>query len=293
MASGLVEWGIERSAELLALVDASYPDDRLTLDEIESACWGEARVVLGRADGSAAISLRTEAERAVIEVVAERGDRSGPDAATPRLLGAAAAFARARAVAEIAVGGSMPDHLWPGLTAGGEDLVGSLVAGGYDRFDEVQVLAVPTSFRSSAEIQPPVVRVVRVVDDDQAAEVSHWISTRLPGGAGIVSRAIAQATCFAAVHPRSGVVVGVLVHSVGRDGWIGPVVVADDHRQEGVGRRLLAEACRDLMIAGLSEAPLACDIGATGSSWPDRFLESVGARPWRMFQRWRIDLTMP
>ena len=32
--SGVVEWGSDRAAELLDLVDVAYPDDRLTRDEL-------------------------------------------------------------------------------------------------------------------------------------------------------------------------------------------------------------------------------------------------------------------
>ncbi len=305
----IVEWGIERAGELLDLVDVAYPGDRVTLDELEAACWGpveldgQPRVVLGRADGSAALALRLEGRCAAIGAVAASPAPS-PDESVAGLIAELVAVASATAEAwgavGLFVGGSVPDHLWPGLTELEQPLIGALGAAGFTPIEGARIDSVPTTFRSAV---PADITLVDVFDADLVDATRAWVMATKPAIEPWVRRSIAQATCAVAVERATGRVVGVGAHSVGRDGWIGPVVVADGFRRGGVGSALVAHAARDLMVAGFGEAPLAwCALesgagaggvdgpgGVTGV-WPAGFLDHIGARPWRTFRRWQLAL---
>lgn len=287
--AGLVEWGVERASELLDLVDAGYPDDRLTLDEIETACWAEdgagsnERMVLGRPDGSAAIALRTDAGRTTVLAASSQSAFGG-------LVSDAVAAAHDHGSTEVVIGGSVPDGLWPGISSPPPTLVAALTSRGFEPLEDVTIASVPTTFRADP---PPGTTVLRVIDTEGATRLRHWLATQAPGCEAVVERAIDQATCLAAIDDEVATVGGVVAHSVGRDGWIGPVLVAGSCRRNGIGSALVAAAARDLMVAGFDAAPLAWHASQEADpawDWPPSFLRAIDARPWRSYRRWRLDL---
>lgn len=70
-------------------------------------------------------------------------------------------------------------------------------------------------------------------------------------------------------------VVGVATHSIARAGWTGPFLVEVDQRRRGVGRALLGQVCRDLMIAEFDHVI----VGEVPDEGAVAFLGAVAAEP--------------
>jgi GNAT superfamily N-acetyltransferase len=71
--------------------------------------------------------------------------------------------------------------------------------------------------------------------------------------------------------------VGFACHSVNRAGWFGPTGTDPARRGAGVGHALLAEVCRDAMVAGYADVEI---------SWigPMRFYAKAGGAVSRVFR---------
>ncbi len=126
----------------------------------------------------------------------------------------------------------------------------------------------PTSFRAAP---PTGVVIRRVVHDDDVTAVILAVSAHWPRSSDEVARALDHGTCHGAFvaspadpDGRRGDLIGLGCHSVTRASWVGPLVVAAAERRRGVGHALLAQICRDLMIAEFptAEVPGLRDAGA-------------------------------
>jgi GNAT superfamily N-acetyltransferase len=284
MEDPVQQWGPDRIEDLVALVAAAAPGEDLSADELLTACYERAGVVIGSASGGAtvALGLRRAGDGALVAdvrlvAVEPRQRRAGAGRA---LLGAAERWATDRGAQRIEIGGRAPFGLWSGVDPDGA-LAALASACGFTAGEEVRGYAVPVTFRSAP---PDGVAVRRVVRDTDVIAVTLHIAATWPQMSDEFARALDHGTCHVAVRverdgdraPAPGDdlgVVGVGSHSVTRAGWVGPLAVVPESRRRGVGSALLGQICRDLMIAELPEAhvPGIVDPGA------DAFFRAAGA----------------
>jgi GNAT superfamily N-acetyltransferase len=290
MEDPVQQWGPDRIEDLVALVAAAAPGEDLSADELLTACYERAGVVIGPASGGAAVALglRRAGDGALVAdvrlmAVEPRQRRAGAGRA---LLGAAERWATDRGAQRIEIGGPAPFGLWSGVDPDGA-LAALASACGFAAGEAIRAYAVPVAFRSAP---PGGVAVRRVVRDADVIAVTLHVSATWPQMSDEIARALDHGTCHVAVRvehdghlvPAPGdelEVVGVGSHSVTRAGWVGPLAVVPDARRRGVGSALLGQICRDLMIAELPEAHVPGIVDPD----VDAFLRAVGAvvRPTR------------
>lgn len=292
---GVEAWGVERLDDLAAIVARTFPDEGLSDDELQSCCWDEPGIVLGLVDGSGAVCLEVDGGVASVKLLAI-DPRAGFRAVGRALLDAGESWAWSAGAEELHLGGATPMHLWPGVDVAFGQLVDLVAGAGFELAGRAGTLALATMVRSPL---PEGVVLDRPLDDELAEALHDFVTTRWPAWTTAVERAVAQATCLVARSSATGRPVGFAAHSVSREGWIGPLGVDLDARHRGIGRALVGEACRDLMIAGLASAELAppdawadawAGVGddlAGDESWPTAFFERLGATRSRTYGLWR------
>jgi GNAT superfamily N-acetyltransferase len=143
-------------------------------------------------------------------------------------------------------------------------------------------MSLTTEFRRLA---PEGVTTRRVIDDADVDRLQLLIERHWPQWWAETERAIEHGCCHAAfVDDAAGVddevAVGFCCHSVNRAAWLGPMGTDPDRQTGGVGSALLADVCRDLMIA---------EFDATEISWvgPLRFYGKNGATISRVFRSYK------
>jgi GNAT superfamily N-acetyltransferase len=168
--------------------------------------------------------------------------------------------------------------LWPGVPV--ESSIAALCSGrGYETHEFWQSYDVATSFRA----EPPAgITIRRAVHDEDVTRVLLAATSGWPRSADEIARALEHGTCHVALRGDADpVVVGIGCHSITRAGWTGPLIVDESARRRGVGKALLGQICRDLMIAEFDRV-IAADL-------PDEaarsFIESTGAVASTRYQR--------
>jgi mycothiol synthase len=251
------QWGADRVEELATLVASAAPQEDLTADELLTACFEQAGVVLASTAGDAAVAvgLGPASDDALVAtvrlLVVDPGRRRL--GLGRGLLDAAELWARSNRADRLEIGGSAPFALWPGVEPR-SGLARIAAHHGFEPGATVHSFALAVDFRSS----PPADVVVRraVLDDDVAAVVLHVAGTS-PRQTDEVARALEHGTCHVACDAgEAGQVVGFGCHSVTRAASVGPLVVRPDARRRGVGLALLGQICRDLMIAEFRAATI-------------------------------------
>jgi GNAT superfamily N-acetyltransferase len=290
MEDPVQQWGPDRIEDLVALVAAAAPGEDLSADELLTACYERAGVVIGPASGAAAVALglRRAGDGVLVAdvrlmAVDPRQRRAGTGRA---LLGAAERWATDRGAQRIEMGGPAPFGLWSGVDPD-STLAALASASGFAAGEGVRAYAVPVAFRSAP---PDGVAVRRVVRDADVIAVTVHVAASWPQMSDEIARALDHGTCHVAVRverdghlaPAPGddlEVVGFGSHSVTRAGWVGPLAVVPGARRRGVGSALLGQICRDLMIAELPEAHVPGIVDPDA----DAFFRAVGAvvRPTR------------
>lgn len=269
--------GPDRVDELLELVRSGDGLHDLTADELLLSCHerggtvlaapgvGAVAVAMGRGvDGELLASVR------LVVVEPELVGDASHDARL-RLLRAAEDWAVERSASRIVLGGGLPFSLWPG-SAPDDPLVPIALGLGYRSGPPWSSYRVPVSFRADP---PAGVVVRRAVHDVDVALVSVAASSLWPRRSDEIARALDHGTCHVAIATRSDGddVIGLATHSIARAGWTGPLVVVEAWRRRGVGRALLGQVCRDLMIAEFEHAI----VGDAMDAPAQEFLASVGA----------------
>jgi len=266
-------WGTDRVDDLLGLVRTTPGADDLTIDELLLSCHERGGVVLAAEGiGAVAVAVGRAADGALLASV-RLAVTDGPASAgrLDTLLAAAEEWARERSAARIGIGGGLPFSLWPGAVAE-SPLAHAARARGFVPGRSWTAWHVPASFRA----EPPAgVEIRRAVRDDDVALVLVESAARWPRRSDELALALDHGTCHVAIDSSGDVLLGVATHSIARAGWTGPVGVVDGHRRRGIGRALLGQVCRDLMIAEFD--------GVVVADVPDDtthdFLASVGATP--------------
>lgn len=269
-----------RIDDLVDLV-ALATDEELSADELLTACHEQSDVVLMADDLGDAVSLGVGravdgALVAVVRllVVSPESRRNGRARALVRH---AVEWAIERGATRLELGGALPFALFPGVPV--ESPLLALAADeGFELGAERSRWSVPNTFRSDP---PSGVTVRRAVRDDDVMAVTLAASARWPRLSDEIARALDNGTCHVAFADEE--IVGLATHSIARATWAGPIVVESKWRRRGVGAALLAQLCRDLMIAEFPTLVVAdADDGA------EQFLRAAGARPagaWRRASR--------
>jgi hypothetical protein len=282
------DWGPERIDDLVELVAVVMPEEDLTADEVFTACYDQPGAVLAGEDGVVALGVGKALDGAVVASVRLLVTRSSgtENAATHHvLLDVAETWARSREASRLELGGALPFPLWPGVDPVSA-LARSAIERGYIERARFEAHGVPTAFRSDP---PEGVDIRRAVRDDDLVAVVIAAAANWPWWSDEIARALEHGTCHVAtiVDPGVGeVVIGVGCHSITRATWVGPLAVLPAHRRRGVGHALLAQICRDLMIADfpIAEVP-EVDPVSFGA-----FLAAAGSSPVRTYQRLAVDL---
>jgi len=306
MEHTIEEWSAGRAGDLATLVTAAMPGEELSEDELVSCCWddppaggSEDGAVLALADGSGAVSVVWRPPTPVDEAPVLRAvpGRAGGGPFRPGayvkliavvpearrrgrghvLLAAAEAWAWDHGAREIALEGSPPFFLWPGIDATATEALCLADARGYEVSGTGLNLSLPTGFRAPS---PEGVVIRRVIHDDDAASIEALVADRWPHWADEMRRAVEHGCCHGAFPLAGGPAIGFVCHSVSRAGWLGPMGTDPDHQHGGVGRALLSAVCRDLMIAEMPRAEI-CWAG------PLRFYAKNGATVSRVFRLYR------
>lgn len=279
----LAPWGADRADDIVDLLLRCAPHEDLTPDEIVTACHEQSGIVLASDDGESVLAVGTGRDLDGTLAASVRLLAVGPDVqGTGRgaaLLTHAERWATERGVERIVIGGFLPFSLWPGVAEGSamDRLARSC---GYEGDLEWDAHSVPTGFR--AEV-PEGVTIRRAVHDEDVTEVLLAATARWPRRADEIARALDHGTChvaYAELDDRPAVV-GVGCHSITRAAWAGPLLVIDGFGRRGVGRALLGQICRDLMIAEFAEVT----IGEVPDERASAFLESVEAKPTIRYRR--------
>jgi GNAT superfamily N-acetyltransferase len=296
-------WGPERADELSALVAAAAPRDVLSADELLACCWEghDLSAVLADPEGRGAVGV--VARRfgdgddsfvvAYVTVIAVHPEhrRQGLGAA---LFAAAEEWAWAHHALELHLGGSAPFYLWPGVDLGATELVCLAESAGYEATGSELDMALPVTYRADP---PAGVVTRRVIADADVAKLESFVQQHYPWWWDETARAVEHGCCHAAfgleadtddgddAGTGTGVehgerVVGFVCHSVNRAGMLGPMATDPGRQGGGIGNALVAQVCRDLMIAEFDEVAV---------SWvgPVRFYAKAGAHTTRVYRTYR------
>ncbi len=247
-------WSAERLADLVRLCDAALPDERLTADELAACCFEDGRV-LGCDDGSGAVCVWQSTALSAVAVVkllvvdpTAQGQGRGR-----QLLEDACAWAEHVGATGVALGGSAPYYLWPGVDVRATRMLALAESAGFAARGAELNMSCPSTYRAPV---PAGFTLDRVLEPDAAQSVARWCRDLWPHWEAEVLRGIEQGSCLAA-WSAGGAPVGFACHSVNRAGWFGPTGTDPACRGRGLGAALLGEACRDLMAGGHRDVEIA------------------------------------
>lgn len=271
----VIEWDRGRLDDLVTLADDTLAPENLSPDELAAGCWDDPGVVLGTAKGEGVLAGVVRAwdsyRIGFVSLVAVQ-----PAA---RRLGLATAlfdefetWAFDQGAAEVRIGGGVPFYFWPGIDVRLTAMLCLAEAAGYEPDGLAVNLSCPTTFRAAP---PEGIEVRRLVADEDVATALSFAEADHPEWVAELQRGIEQGGAFAAFADDE--VAGFGCHSVCRAGWIGPMATSSRRRHGGVGSAVLGELCRDLMVAGFTDAEI---------SWvgPVRFyVKAAGASVSRTF----------
>ncbi|MGZ4703970.1 MAG: GNAT family N-acetyltransferase [Acidimicrobiales bacterium] len=271
-------WGADRVGDLTALATAAMPAEALSADELLACCWDDPGVVLGSADGSAAVGAGVardahgQVTSVAVKIVAVHPGRRR-EGVGRALLDAVERWAWDQGAAQVTLGAAVPFYLWPGVDVRALAMSCLAEAAGYHDLALALNMSVPATFRAP---EPEGFTVERVLEDVDVAAVDSLVARHWPEWTPETSVGLAQGSCFAAFDGERRAV-GFACHSVNRAGWFGPTGTDPSCRGAGIGHALLAEVCRDAMVAGHADVEI---------SWigPMRFYAKAGGSVSRVFR---------
>jgi mycothiol synthase len=264
--------GPDRLADLVA---AALPDERLTIADLQTCCYGPDTDVFGDEHGAAALTVKRHGDLATawLVLIAVHPDRRR-EGRGRALVEACATKARVAGAVDMHLGNAIPRYVWPGVDYRFTAALSLFETIGFEPYGAECNMAIATSCRADP---PPGVVIVRETGEGATALAAicfpHWVDE--------VQRGTVAGTCFAA--RAGGATIGFACHSVNRRGWIGPMATDPDRQRGGVGRALLGALCEDLAAQGLDDVEIAW-VGPIG------FYAKVGARVSRVFRTAKLTL---
>lgn len=263
--------------ELHTLVAAALPDEDLTVDDVETCCYGPGSEVLGDDRAAVAVNVRRWNEWAcawiLLLAVAPDYQLQGHGR---RLVDDACTWARVQGARELHLGTAVPRYVWPGVDFGFTGALCLTEACGFEPYGAAFNMTIPTSFRALAPAGVTIERETGLGAIELAErEFPEWVEE--------VTRGVDTGVCFSA-RDEQHETVGFAAHSVNRHGHIGPMASDPERRSRRVGNALLSALCED--IAGMYGT------ADTEISWvgPARFYAKAGARVSRVFQNGKLTL---
>jgi GNAT superfamily N-acetyltransferase len=228
-------------AELHALVSAALPDGDLTVDDVETCCYGPGSEVLGDDRAAVAVTVRRWDGWAIawILLLAVAPDQRRGHGR--RLVDDACTWARVQGARELQLGTAVPRYVWPGVDFGRTGVLCLTEACGFEPYGAAFKMMIPTSFRAPVPAGVTIERESgRGAIELAEREFPEWVEE--------VTRGIGKGVCLSARDEKHGTV-GFAAHSVNRHGHIGPMASDPERRGGAVGNALLSALCED--IAGM------------------------------------------
>ena len=252
------------------LLTRALPDEGLTLDDVQTCCFGPESELLGDDTAAAVVKFHDfggyAAAWIIAIAVAPEHQREGLGR---ELLEAAVAWAGERGAQEVHLGTAIPRYLWPGVDFTFTPALCLFEAAGFQADGVGYDMALPTSFRADP---PPGVAVER----ETGTGAIDLARRAYPNWEDEVTRGIERGTVFAA-RADDGTTVGFGAHSVNRHGLIGPMATDPERQSRGVGNALLAALCVDI------EAQEGTDVAQISWIGPARFYAKAGATVSRIY----------
>jgi GNAT superfamily N-acetyltransferase len=255
---------------------ALMPGEPLASADATRVLWADpdGGVVLGPADGSAAISVIVRHGIGFVRFLAVAPERRRRGVATALLEAGRDWLSGQGASDDVVVGAEAPFYLWPGVDTRWTEALSFFEAAGFAR------AGVEMNMTCSAAhmADPPAgVGIGRVsADDDSAAACLAFVGQHWPNWVAEAQRGIDLGTCFLALDD-DGEAVGFIAHSVNRVGWLGPMGTDPVKQRGGVGTALVAAVCADARAAGRDAVEVAW-VGPVGF-----YVKAVGAVVSRTF----------
>ena len=189
------------------------------------------------------------------------------------LLAEVESWAWDQGAAAVTLGAASPFYLWPGVDVRALAMSCLAEAAGYRDLGLALNMSVPSTFRAPT---PDGCTVERVLEDADVEAVEALVAREWPEWTPETAMGLAQGSCFAAFDADRQAL-AFACHSVNRAGWFGPTGTQPPSRGAGIGHALLAEVCRDVMVAGYGDVEI---------SWigPMRFYASAGGAVSRVFR---------
>ena len=260
---------------LARLVEAALPDEGLTVDDLETCCYGPDTEVLGDERAAAVLTVKgSDALAAAWLVLLAVHPDARRNGRARELVAESARRARAAGAVDLHLGTAIPRYVWPGVDFRFTAALALFEGVGFEPYGAACNMSITTSFRADV----PAGVVVEREEGDGAAALAdrcfpHWCDE--------VGRGSAAGTCYAA--REGGNTIGFACHSVNRAGWIGPMATDPERQRGGVGRALLGAVCSALEGTGRAAA----DIVWVG---PIGFYASAGATVSRVFRNAKLAL---
>lgn len=264
-------------AQLASLCDRALAHEGLTVDDLDTCCYGPEGQVAGDDDAAVAWIVRDVGGVKVgwitlLAVAPELRRRGRARALVDELVGRC----RDDGVAELHTGNLAPRYVWPGVDLSSTEALACFQALGFEAYDHGLNMSLATSYRAVA---PDGIVIEREEGDGAIGlarrEFPHWEDE--------IARGIERGTTFAA-RDAAGDTIAFGAHSVNRRTWIGPMATDPARRHAGTGHAVLAALAEDVGVRhGVDTAEIA---------WvaPVPFYAKAGAVAHRAFRVHRMRL---
>ncbi|MFI0432700.1 MAG: GNAT family N-acetyltransferase [Candidatus Nanopelagicales bacterium] len=259
----LGHWGPACLPDLIGLWSQCLPTDPIAAEDLRRVITDDAGVVLGSADGKAAVSVLTRRTpagpagfiRLLLVAPQERRRRRAT-----ALLDAAEDWLAAQGASTVQLGGEFPEYLWPGVDMRNVGTQALAQQCGYRATGGEITMNMPTEGFRAPPPNGVTVRTVSAADRRHSAALELLVTSNWPHWLPVLRRAVERGTitgAFVTRGPGQPDAVGFAAHSAVREGWLGPVGTAPDHAGRGIAAATISGALADLRARGVRRTEVA------------------------------------